>query len=131
MPTTYTINPKQSIELDRSVDTVTVDLGTALVSYPGFEDEPIFLSAEGVRELGIAGGAAPVTIYAPDSATVTVTFTEEAAPSAPASRGDTGGSGGGLEARTRTELRFEAKKKGITGSWKMNKNELVAALRKS
>jgi hypothetical protein len=55
----------------------------------------------------------------------------EVATDGEAVRGDTGGSGGSYESRTDKELRKLAAKRKIKGRSKMDKDELIAALRDS
>ena len=123
MPVSLTFNPDHSRTLDRRVRRIDVHVGSLIVTET---DDPILLGAEETREFD---DIASLTLYSPVSARVTVTYSDEPEATVPATRGDSGGSGGSYESRTRNELRDLAREREIPGYSRLNKDALIEALR--
>lgn len=123
MSQVYTINPNSSLTLDRDVAEIECHVGTVSVvdaseESVSLEEGGTFVPAPGFVSLNSLRGA-----------NVAVTYADEVE-HAPAARGDSGGGEhGGLEARTEKELRKEAADKDIKGRSKMDKDQLIAAIR--
>jgi hypothetical protein len=122
MATNLTINSHQSVLFEAPVHTITVTTGSVVIT-DGHDANVV--EADAVYD---AGDKASLSVFSPDSARISVTYADEAAP-APAERGDSGGNTGSFESRTVKELRALAKERGIKGYSKLDKDALIGALR--
>jgi|GEM_PF-5164785 len=126
MSQALTFNPDQSRTLDKRVERIDVNIGSLLVTET---DSPVLIEEGSEFD---AGSVANLTLYSPDGARCVVYYFDEGVP-APATRGDSGGSGGSYDSRTVTELRDLAKERGLTVKGKKGnkptKADFIKALR--
>lgn len=122
MSQVYTINPNSHLILDRAVAEIECQIGTV----SAIDDQD---NSETIEE-GSTFVPAPgfVNVASLRGANILVTYADEVDPE-PAERGDTGGSTGSFESRTKAELYELAGKRNIEGRSSMDKDELIAALR--
>lgn len=121
MSVSLTFNPEQSRTLDRKVQRVDVNVGSLLITET---DDPILVKAGEKREFD---NVANLTLYSPNGAQVALYYFDEKVPATV--RGDSGGQTGSFESRTTKELRSLAAERDIPGRSKMDKPELIEALR--
>lgn len=119
----YLVRPTHPLDLQARVAAIE-PAGTA-VTVVGPDIEPTVITSE---EIFDAEGASGLRVVATSSANITVTYLDEVE-KPKAVRGDTGGTGGGLEARTLDELYAESKRLDVDGRSSMDKDELIAAIR--
>jgi hypothetical protein len=121
----YTVRPKHALYLQAPVATIE-PVGTE-VTVAGQSIETAVVTSD---EIFDADGAGFLQVTSTSSAAVLVTYVGEASDTPRAPRGSsTSGETGGFESRTDKELRKEAAAKNIKGRSKMDKDELIAALR--
>lgn len=132
------LNPGQTLPLEGPVDNVEVQVGTVLVT----DAAPDPITAKIVDATDNDGstihdceGSASISLYSITGSQIGVNYTHEAGPAptreeiGAATRGDAGGTSGSYESRTVEELESLARERDISGRSKMDKSELIAALR--
>lgn len=120
MPTVLNLSKNESTELYK---VTALETHTGDVAVKCGEADPIQLGPDDDVLLDPTG---PVRVTGPGRIKY---WTEGEAHEFAAPRGDAGGSTGSYESRTAKELKELAKERGLTGYSKLNKKQLIAALR--
>lgn len=122
MSTNLVFNPNQTQTLPAPVRTITVATGSVVIT----DGHEAVVVQEDSSYDAANGQVAGLSVFSPNGARVSVTYSDEPLEEAPVERGDSGGNTGSFESRTVKELRDLAKERGLTVTGKKGKKPVKA-----